>query len=157
MKSKKLFILLSALALSLAACGQSGNKSSSNQASQDSTTSQQSGGESSSSDQGGEVAVTSITLDKETLALEEGKSETLKATVLPENASNTKVNWASSDDKVATVSSLGKVTAVKAGTAKITASSVSNPEVKAECTVTVTEEGGKYGSVNKPNHQSRNR
>ncbi len=150
MKSKKLFILLSALALSLAACGQSGNKSSSNQASQDSTPSQQSGGEASSSDQGGEVAVTSITLDKETLALEEGKSETLKATVLPENASNTKVNWVSSDDKVATVSSLGKVTAVKAGTAKITASSVSNPEVKAECTVTVTEEGGKYGSVNKP-------
>ena len=150
MKSKKLFILLSALALSLAACGQSGNKSSSNQASQDSTPSQQSGGEASSSDQGGEVAVTSITLDKQTLALEEGKSETLKATVLPENASNTKVNWASSDATIATVSSLGKVTAVKAGTAKITASSVSNPEVKAECTVTVTEEGGKYGSANKP-------
>ncbi len=150
MKSKKLFILLSALALSLAACGQSGNKSSSNQSSQDSTPSQQSGGEASSSDQGGEVAVTSITLDKQTLALEEGKSETLKATVLPENASNTKVNWASSDATIATVSSLGKVTAVKAGTAKITASSVSNPEVKAECTVTVTEEGGKYGSVNKP-------
>ena len=148
MKSKKIFILLSALALSLAACNTGGNNKSGQSGQSDTPSVQPS--DNPSSDQGGEVAVTGVSLDKTELALEVGKSDTLKATVTPDNASNTKVNWASSDEAVATVSSLGKVTAVKVGTAKITATSASNPEIKAECNVTVSEEGGKYGSLNNP-------
>ena len=145
MKSKKIFILLSALALSLAACGGGKGGDEKKSSGQETPTSQQSseGGED-------EVAVTALALNKETLSLEEGKSENLSVTVTPANASNTKVTWESSNAEVATVSSLGKVSALKVGQADITVKSVSNPEVTAVCHLTVTEEGGHYGSVNKP-------
>lgn len=81
------------------------------------------------------VAVESVTLDRSELTLEEGESETLTATVAPENASNKAVSWSSSDEGVATVDSNGKVTAVGEGTATITATADGK---KAECTVTVT-------------------
>ena len=156
MKSKKIFVLLSALALSLAACN-GGTTGKSSQAGGESRPSDTSASTVPTSDPTGSsepgeqtIAVTGITLSETALSLEEGKSANLTATVAPANASNTKVSWESSDAEVASVSSLGKVTAKKVGTAKITVKSVSNPEVKAECTVTVTEEGGKYGSVNKP-------
>ena len=163
MKSKKIFVLLAALALSLAACGpkpgssQQGGESQPGGESSEVQPSSQGGGEAGSSEQGGgqssqsgEVAVTSVTLDQTTLALEVGKSANLKATVLPANASNTKVTWEIDNATVASVSSLGKVTALKVGNAKITAKSQSNPDVKAECQLTVSEEGGKYGSASKP-------
>ena len=150
MKSKKIFVLVSSLALLLAACNKPASTSQSQSGSESAnpTTSETS----NPTSQGGqtEVAVTALAINKATLSLEAGKSETLSVTVTPENASNTKVTWETSDAKVATVSSLGKVTAVKVGTATITAKSVSNPTVTATCAVTVTEEGGKYGSVNKP-------
>ena len=82
----------------------------------------------------GTVAVTSITLDKTTLSLAIGESYTLTATVKPDNATDKTVTWSTSDSKVATVSN-GKVTAVKAGTAKITAKA---GDKTATCTVTVT-------------------
>lgn len=65
------------------------------------------------------VPVKGITLNKTKLTLEPGKSETLKVTFNPSNATNKDVTWKSSNDKVATVVN-GKVTAKKAGTAKIT-------------------------------------
>ena len=151
MKSKKIFILLAALGLSLAACnpGTPGSGSSTPSGGSSSNPSQST--DSGTSDSGQQtVAVTGITLNKVELSLEEGKDETLTATVAPDNASNTKVTWASSNEQVATVSTRGKVTAVKVGKATITVTSESNPQVKATCEVTVTEEGGKYGSVNKP-------
>ena len=80
------------------------------------------------------IAVTSVTLDKTTLSLEEGKSATLTATVKPDNATDKTVTWSSSNTAVATVKD-GKVTAVKAGTAKITAKA---GDKTATCTVTVT-------------------
>ena len=150
MKSKKIFVLVSSLALLLAACNKPASTSQSQPGSESAnpTTSETS----NPTSQGGqtEVAVTALALNKQTLSLEAGKSESLTVTVTPENASNTKVTWETSDAKVATVSSLGKVTAVKVGTATITVKSQSNPNVTAQCVVTVTEEGGKYGSVNKP-------
>lgn len=81
-----------------------------------------------------EVAVESVSLDKTALSLEEGASETLTATVLPEDATDKTVTWESSDKEVATVEE-GVVTAIKAGTATITAKA---GEKEAKCEVTVT-------------------
>ena len=77
-----------------------------------------------------------VTLDKATLSLEEGKAESLTLAGYPEGATTT---WRSSDDKVATVSE-GKVTAVAAGTATITATVTTGEGTKLEvsCVVTVT-------------------
>ena len=66
------------------------------------------------------VAVKSVALNKTSLTLTVGESATLKATLSPTDATNKKLTWSSSDKAVATVSSSGKVTAVKAGTATIT-------------------------------------
>ena len=51
-------------------------------------------------------------MNKESLALDIGDSDTLIATVHPENATDKSVNWTSSDSSVATVDNNGKVTAV---------------------------------------------
>lgn len=58
-------------------------------------------------------------LDKTKIHLEVGETVLLKATV----SGNTGVEWISSDETVATVNSNGKVTAIKDGTAVVTASS----------------------------------
>ena len=66
--------------------------------------------------------VESITLDSNEGKLTVGNSHTIKATVVPEEiADETIVTWASSDEKVATVDENGKVTAIAAGEATITA------------------------------------
>ena len=80
------------------------------------------------------VTVTSITLDKTSLSMQVGETETITATVNPDNASDKSVVWGSSDVSIATVSD-GKVTAKKSGTAIITAKSGS---CIAECTITVS-------------------
>lgn len=70
-----------------------------------------------------EVTVTAkvkgVTLDVSSIYLEVGQSQTLKATVKPDNASNKNVTWSSSDESVATVVD-GTVTAVASGSAKVT-------------------------------------
>lgn len=66
------------------------------------------------------VSVTGVSLDKKTLSLNTGDSETLIATVSPDNATNKAVVWESSDTTVVNVDSNGKVTAMKKGTATIT-------------------------------------
>ena len=68
------------------------------------------------------VAVSAITLDANSLELQEGDSQSLTATISPSNANNKKVLWISSNSSVATVAE-GVVTAVKAGQATITAKS----------------------------------
>lgn len=66
--------------------------------------------------------VESITLDSNEGKLTVGNSHTIKATVVPEEvAAKTTIEWSSSDEKVATVDSNGKVTAVSSGNATITA------------------------------------
>ncbi len=69
-------------------------------------------------------SVTGISLNKTDLFLAVGSSETLSATVTPEDATNKTVTWSSSNTDVATVDENGKVTAVAAGTATITAETV---------------------------------
>ncbi|MGL4259169.1 MAG: Ig-like domain-containing protein, partial [Ruminococcus sp.] len=82
-----------------------------------------------------QVVPTSVALNKTTLTLDTGKTSTLKATVYPSNAANKKCTWSSSNTRVATVDSNGKVTAKKAGTATIMVKT-SNGKT-ATCKVTV--------------------
>lgn len=82
------------------------------------------------------VAVTGITLDKETVQLKVGKTTKLTATVEPDNATDKTVVWSSGDETVATVSEDGTVTAVAEGTATITAGTPDGAQT-ATCTVTV--------------------
>ena len=83
------------------------------------------------------VSVSGVSLNKTSLNLLEGGSETLTATVAPDNATNKSVSWKSSDNGVATVDNSGKVTAVKAGSATITVTT-SDGSKTATCSVTVT-------------------
>lgn len=80
------------------------------------------------------VAVTSITLDKTSLSMKVGETETITAIVSPDNATDKTVEWGSSDVAVATVAD-GIITAKKSGEATITAKSGS---CIAECKVTIT-------------------
>lgn len=64
--------------------------------------------------------VTGVSLDKTVLELYTGGSETLEATVHPENAGNKNVTWTSDDESIATVDKNGLVTGIAGGTATIT-------------------------------------
>ena len=81
------------------------------------------------------IPVESVSLNKSTLTLLEGISETLTATVKPENVADKTVTWTSSNESIAMVTSAGKVIAVKMGSATITASCGGK---SASCKVTVT-------------------
>ena len=68
-------------------------------------------------------------------------SETLSATVVPSDASDKSVQYSSSNTAIATVTPVqGKVTAIAAGTATVTAKTVNGKT--ATCEVTVTEPSG---------------
>ena len=82
------------------------------------------------------IAVTSVALSKTTDTLIVGGSDDLSAAVSPSNAANQDITWTTSDPKVATVNSNGYISAVSAGTATITATSVDGNK-KGICTVTV--------------------
>ena len=84
------------------------------------------------------VSVSQITLNKTSTSISVGNSQTLTATVAPENAANKALKWASSDEDVATVAPDGTVTAVKVGTATITATAMDGSGKSATCKVTVT-------------------
>ena len=85
------------------------------------------------------VPVSQITLNKAETSISVGNSETLTATVAPENATIKALTWASSDEDVATVAPDGTVTAVKAGAATITATAADGSGKSAVCKVTVTD------------------
>ena len=80
------------------------------------------------------VPVSSITLSKTIVSIQEGASLTLTATVKPDNATDKTVTWSSDNTAIAKVSN-GKVTGVKPGTTFIRAKS---GNVSAVCGVTVT-------------------
>ena len=81
------------------------------------------------------IEVTSVELDLAELSLEEGRSATLVATVKPVDATDKTVSWSSTDTAIATVDGNGTVSAVKEGTATITAKA---GDKQATCVVTVS-------------------
>ena len=83
-----------------------------------------------------DLSITGVTLNKQETTLIKGTSETLKATINPSDTTDSKVlTWTTSDSKVATVDSNGKVTGVSEGKATITVRT-SNGKT-ASCKVTV--------------------
>ena len=79
------------------------------------------------------INVSSLSLSIAELTLTEGDSETIIATVKPDNATDKTVTWSTSDESIATVDG-GKITAIKEGTATITAKA---GDKTATCKVTV--------------------
>lgn len=81
--------------------------------------------------------VGSIELDKTSITIYNGKTETITATVTPSSASNTSVSWTSSNYSVATVSSTGVVTGKNRGTTTITVTANDGSGITATCDVEV--------------------
>ncbi|MBQ5402141.1 MAG: Ig-like domain-containing protein, partial [Bacteroidales bacterium] len=82
------------------------------------------------------VAVESISLDKTHVDLHPNEQITLTAAVLPENATDKSVTWASTNPAIAEVDQQGTVTAKSVGTVTITATTNNGGKV-AGCEVTV--------------------
>ncbi|MBR6346487.1 MAG: Ig-like domain-containing protein [Bacteroidales bacterium] len=81
------------------------------------------------------VNVTGIVLTPSAISVKIGESEELMASVTPENATNQKINWVSSDDSIATVDD-GIITGIKIGNVSIIATSEDGGKT-AFCQVTV--------------------
>lgn len=82
------------------------------------------------------IAVTSVSLDKNTLSIKKGESAILTATVKPLNATNQSVKWSTSNSNV-TVSN-GEVTGKAVGTSVVTVTT-DDGGYTAQCTVNVAE------------------
>ena len=90
------------------------------------------------------IAVTGVSLDQSSLTLDIGGTANLTATVSPSNAEDNTVNWSSSDSNVASVDQSGNVTALRTGTATITAAAGGKT---ATCSVTVSKKHVEVESV----------
>ncbi|ADL53771.1 Ig-like domain-containing protein [Clostridium cellulovorans] len=82
------------------------------------------------------IPTTMIKLDKTAASITKGKSITLVATVGPNDATNKKVTWKSSNTAIATVDATGKVTAISLGNAIITVTTENGGRI-ASCAVAV--------------------
>ena len=78
-----------------------------------------------------------VTLDKQDLTVDVGRTGMLKATVLPNDTDNKKVVWSSSDESVATVNASGRVTGVALGECEIICTSEGDGEVQAKAAIHV--------------------
>ena len=94
------------------------------------------------------VSVTGISVTPPSTPLKVGESVTLTATIAPENASEKRVTWSSSNPEIATVDpETGKVTAKKKGTCTITAKTKEEgSSVEGTCTIVVVENNNGGGN-----------
>ncbi len=85
-----------------------------------------------------EQPVTSVVLSETNINLDlSTKRVQLRATVYPENATNKKVNWTTTDSKIATVNENGLVTLLKPGKVSIIATSDDNAKARAICNIMI--------------------
>ncbi len=82
-------------------------------------------------------AVKKVSLNRKSLLLRRGKRYRLTAAVRPSTAYNKKIQWKSSDPKIAKVDARGNVKGIKKGHAVITALARDGSGKKASCRVTV--------------------
>lgn len=87
------------------------------------------------------IPVESINLNFSQIQGKVGETYQIEATVLPANASNKAITWASSDERVASVND-GLVKLNALGTSIITAKATDGSNVKSECAVIVSDNGG---------------
>lgn len=83
------------------------------------------------------IAVEKINLATPTLDLVKGETHRVGYTIIPENATYKSLKWKSSNETIASIDEKGMVTALKEGTATITASS-SDEKISAQCTVNIS-------------------
>ena len=99
--------------------------------------------------------ITEVTLNKTELMLEIGETETLIATIHPENATNKNLTWESTNPAVATVNNNGLVTTLKKGDAIITVTTEEGNK-KATCAVKIQDYRdkwvGEYKGIHKHKH-----
>lgn len=88
--------------------------------------------------------ISTMTIDKENINLLQGEKTKVTATVGPNTAQNKEIKWTTSNEKVAKVDAQGNIEAVGTGVAKITATSVDNPNVNKIVTVNVEKEEVKF-------------
>ncbi len=84
--------------------------------------------------------VAEISLDKTEISLQKNKAASVKATILPKNAKNKKVEWISTNPDVATVNNSGRIKGIAAGTCDIICRALDGGKVEAVCHVIVVEE-----------------
>ena len=105
------------------------------------------------------VEVTDISLNKNSLGLIIGNSDTLTANITPSNATNKSVTWSSSNSSIISVDNSGKVTAKAIGSATITVKTANGKEAIATVTsdvknITLTvgnQTISKYGTITSTN------
>ena len=82
--------------------------------------------------------VTGISLNKSSLTMDALGTFQMTASVYPDSANDKRITWSSSDPAIASVDENGLVTALKKGTATITAAAMDGSSVKSTCKVTVS-------------------
>lgn len=88
--------------------------------------------------------ISTITIDKENINLIQGEKEKVTATVGPNTAQNKQIKWTSSNEKIAKVDINGNIEAIGTGIAKITATSLDNPNINKTIIVNVEKEEIKF-------------
>lgn len=95
-----------------------------------------------------EISVTDISLNATSKTIQKGKTYTLVPTITPNNATNKKLTYSSSNKNVATVTSNGTVKAINYGTAVITVKISNGKTVTCKVTVPYTVKYNLNGGTN---------
>ena len=93
-----------------------------------------------------DIIVTGLTLSKTEATIEIASTTSLSAFLTPGDATNQNITWESANETVATVAD-GVVTGVAIGSTSITATSDSDPEISAVCSITVIPSTGSVFNV----------
>jgi len=83
--------------------------------------------------------IESLQLNKNSLELTVGSSESLVPSITPDDATNKKIKWTSSNPEIASVDDTGNVIGLKPGNVTITATTTDGSNLSATCEVTVTD------------------